>query len=109
MPDRSPQFEMQDIVGTTDSYVGTATTTPANIPSSAGADIEELSIRCTLDQNPNVRLEFSLDAGTTWLRLAVGESFSEEPRGGIKQIKIRAAGNGVTSADYEIIMNRGET
>jgi len=99
--------ETQDDLGTTDSFVASVGTTATNVPASAGENIEELSIRCAVDQPSNRRLEFSLDGGTTFFRLKVGESREEEPRGNLKQIKVRAAGSGVTTVNYEIIMNRG--
>jgi len=107
MSDAAPEFESTDILGTTDSFIGSVGTSSTAIPSVAAGPIEELSIRCAIDQSANKRLEFSLD-NTNWARLAVGESREEEPRGGtITQVFIRAAGSGVTSVNYEIFLNRG--
>jgi hypothetical protein len=108
MADVLPEFESTDVLGTTDTYTGSVGTTAVNVPASAGNHIDELSIRCAVDQITIKRLEFSLDGGTNWFRLRVGEFYTEEPRGSITQIKIRAAGVGVTSVNYEISMNRGQ-
>lgn len=100
------EMEMVDQAGSTDTYTGTATTTPASIPAVAGNRIEELSIRCRVDQPTATRLEFSIDGGANWIRLRVGESRDEEPRGNITQIQVRAAST--ATAIYEVIMNRGQ-
>lgn len=107
MVDAQPEFETSDNVGTTDEFTGTVGVSPIQIPSVAGNDIEEISIRCRVDQPNNRRLEFSFD-GVNYFRLKVGEAREEEPRGGIKQVFIRAAGSGASSCLYEIIMNRGQ-
>ena len=101
------EVEFKDTAGTTDPFTGSVGTTPTNIPASAGNQIEELSIRCTVDQPNATRLEFSIDAGTNWFRLRVGESRDEEPREGLTQIQLRAAGS-LATANYEVIMNRGQ-
>jgi hypothetical protein len=107
MADLLPEFESSDSHGTTTTFVGSVGTSAVQIPAVATTVIEEFSIRCTVDQPANTRLEFSID-GTNYARLKVGESREEEPRGGIiKQIWIRAAGSGVTTASYEIFLNRG--
>jgi hypothetical protein len=100
-------MEMTDSAGTTTTFTGTATTTPVTLPPVAGNRIEELSIRCRVDQPTATRLEFSIDGGTNWIRLRVGESRDEEPRGDLTQIQLRAAGT-LTDAIYEVIMNRGQ-
>lgn len=106
MTDSIPQFEMADKVGTTDTFTGTVTTTAINLPTIASTYIDEIGIRCTIDQPFASRLEFSYDGGTNWFRLCVGESSHVEPRGNITQVKIRAAGT-LTTCKYEVIMNRG--
>ena len=109
MVDSPERHEVSDVLGTTDSYIGSVGTTSTAVPSVAGTPIEEMSIRCAIDQTANKRLEFSLD-NTNWARLAVGEAREEEPRGGtITQIWIRAAGSGVTTVNYEIFLNRGDS
>lgn len=107
MADVLPEFETTDVVGTTDSYVGSVGTTPVLVPSTAGTAIEEVGIRCAVDQPTSTRLEYSFD-GTNYFKLKVGEARETELRGGITQIYIRAAGSGITSANYEIEMNRGQ-
>lgn len=106
MTDSIPQFEMTDSLGSTDTYAGTVDATGISLPSVAGNNIDEIGIRCTIDQPFASRLEFSYDGGTTWIRLAASEAREDELRGDIKQIKIRAAGS-LPTCKYEIIMNRG--
>ena len=98
-------MEITDRAGTTDSFTGAVDAAGVNLPASAGSHIDELSIRCTVDQPNATRLEFSLDGGTNWFRLRVGEAREEEPRGLITQVRVRAAGT-LTTANYEVIMNR---
>lgn len=102
------EMEITDRSGTTDSFTGLVTTSPISIPSTPGNHIDELSIRCTVDQPSATRLEFSIDGGSNWHRLKVGEAREDEPRGTLTQIKIRAAGVSITSANYEVIINRGQ-
>jgi len=106
MTDSIPQFEITDNVGTTNQYSGTVDQTGISLPTVAGDPIEEVGIRCAIDQAFPSRLEFSYDGGTNWSRLAVGEAREDELRGSITQIKIRAAGT-LTTCKYEVIMNRG--
>lgn len=108
MVDPHPEFEQTDTAGSTDEYTSSVGTTAVLVPSTAGNDIEEIGIRCTVDQANNRRLEYSYD-GINYKRLRVGEAREDEPRGGIKQVWIRAAGSGVTTVSYEIIMNRGQS
>ena len=108
MVDSPEEFEQSDIVGTTDTFISSIGTTSTAIPATPTTPIEEISIRCAVDQPSNRRLEFSFD-NVLFARLRVGESREEEPRGGtIKQVFIRAAGAGVTTVNYEIFMNRGQ-
>lgn len=108
MPDILPEMDISDTHGSTVTYIGSVGTTAVQVPASAGNAIEELSIRCAIDQPANRRLEFSLD-GTNFARLSVGEAREDEPRGGtITQVWIRAAGSGVTTVDYEIFLNLGQ-
>ena len=100
------EFEIQDKEGTTVLYAAAVGVTAIAIPTVAGKFIDELSIRCTVDQATNRRLEFSFD-NVVFHRLKVGETREEEPRGTIKQIYIRAAGSGVTSVNYELAINYG--
>lgn len=107
MVNKRPEFEQIDVVGTTDEFTGSVGTSGVLVPPVAGNDIEEIGIRCAVDQEFNRRLEYSYD-GVNYKRLRVGESRDDEPRGGIKQVRVRAAGTGVTTVNYEIIMNRGQ-
>ena len=107
MTDNAPQFEQTDKLGVSESYCGTTDATGITLPASPGAYlIDEIAVRCSIDQPFASRLEFSFDSGTNWHRLAVGEAWAEEPRGNISQIKIRAAG-ALSTAQYEIRVNRG--
>lgn len=102
----TPQMEITDQVGTTNQYSGSVDQTGILLPALAEDPIEEIGIRCAIDQPFASRLEFSYDGGTNWSRLAVGEAREDELRGQIKQIKIRAAGS-LSTCKYEVIMNRG--
>ena len=104
--DKIPEFEITDLVGSTDTYTGTVDSSGIYIPSSPGNIIEEISIRNAVDQPIASRLEFSYD-GINWFRLLVGESREDEFRGAIRQIQIRSAGS-LSTCKYEIIMNRGQ-
>lgn len=106
MVDLNPEFETTDKLGSTDEFTGTVTTFATLIPSTAGNKIDEISIRCRVDQPAATRLEFSFD-GVNYFRLKVGESREEEPRGDITQVYLRASGT--SSAIYEVVMNRGQT
>lgn len=108
MTDSIPQFEIKDSVGETLQYSGSVNQTGVSIPAVAGNPIDHVSIRNAIDQPFASRLEFSFDGGTNWSRLAVGEARDDELRGGITQIKIRAAGS-LTTCNYEIILARGPT
>lgn len=107
MVDAMPEFEQTDQLGSTDEFSSSVGTTAVKVPPTAGNDIEEIGIRCAVDQPPNTRLEYSYD-GINYRRLRVGESREDEPRGSIKQVWVRAAGSGITTCKYEIIMNRGQ-
>lgn len=100
------EFEETDKVGTTVLYAASVGVSSVPIPTIAGKYIDELSIRCTVDQAANRRLEYSFD-NVTFHRLKVGEMREEEPRGTITQVYIRAAGSGVTTVNYEIAINYG--
>lgn len=100
------EFEMTDKEGTTVLYAGAVGTAGAWIPAVSGKYIDELSIRCAIDQAAARRLEYSFD-NVTFHRLSVGEAREEEPRGTITQVRVRAAGAGVTTVDYEVAINYG--
>lgn len=106
MSDSLPQTEITDQLGSTDMFSGSVDATGINLPTIAGDPIDEIAIRCAIDQPFASRLEFSYDGGTNWARLAVGEAREDELRNYVTQIKIRAAGS-LATCKYEVIMNRG--
>ena len=106
MGDLIPQVEIKDFLGETLQYSGSVNQTGIFLPTVAGNPIDHVSIRNAIDQPFASRLEFSYDGGTNWCKLAVGEARDDELRGGITQIKIRAAG-ALTSCNYEVILARG--
>jgi hypothetical protein len=106
MTDSLPQVEITDQVGATYQYSGTVNAVGISLPTTADDPIDEIGIRCAIDQAFLSRLEFSYDNGINWSRLAVGETREDELRGYITQIKIRAAGS-LSTCKYEVIMNRG--
>ena len=106
MANIAAEFELTDKIGTTVLYAASVGTTAIAIPTVSNKYIDELSIRCAIDQANNRRLEFSFD-NSVFHRLAVGEMREEEPRGTITQVWIRAAGAGVTTVNYEIAINYG--
>lgn len=101
------EIEIKDNLGSTKLFAGTVTTTPIQIPAVVDKRIEELSIRCAVDQSfSDVRLEYSFDQ-VVWHRLRVGEGREEEPRGSITQLFLRAAGTS-GNANYEVSANFGK-
>lgn len=90
--------EIKDNAGATTAFSGTATTTPANVPSSAGAVISGAYIRSE-DNN----LEVSFDGGTSYFPLNRNESISWNVMGEITQLSLRTSSG---SADYVILLNR---
>ena len=88
--------------GSTTQFSGTATTTPASVPGTAGGNILLVLIRCTPDQAKANRLRYQIDAGTTGT-LTPGEFIGWPPKGGVTQITLDTASG---TADYEVIMNR---
>ena len=99
------EFEQTDKVGTTVLYSGTVNAAGVWIPAVAGKYIDELSIRCRVDQPAATRLEYSFD-NVVFHRLKVGEMREEEPRGDIAQVRLRAAGS-LATAIYEVAINYG--
>ena len=99
------EFEQTDKVGTTVLYSGTVNAAGVWIPAVAGKYIDELSIRCRVDQPAATRLEYSFD-NVTFHRLKVGEMREEEPRGTITQVRLRSSG-ALATAIYEVAINYG--
>lgn len=107
MPESIAQMEIIDSVGVTETFAGTVNATGISLPPTPGDYfIDDLGIRCTIDQPESSRLEFSYDGGANWLRLGVGESREDSIRGSLTQIKIRAAG-ALPTCKYEVVLNRG--
>ena len=102
MADLPGQFETTDRVGTTTHFNGTATTTPALIPSVAGDSIAEVLIRNLLSNPTADRLEVSFD-GSEYFTLNRSEHIVWGVKGDLKQIYVRSTQN---TCDYQIIMNR---
>jgi len=100
------EVEMSDKQGETILYAGAVGTTALQIPTVADKSLDEVSVRCAVDQATNKRLEFSFD-NVVFHRLSVGEAREEEPRGDIVKMYIRAAGLGVTTVNYEVAINYG--
>ena len=105
MADVKPQFEYQDLLGSSKLFTGTVGTTPINIPSSPGGKIASVEVYCP-KQALNRVLSFSIDDGTTYQDLEPVEGQYLQLRGGLTQIKIK--GN-VAGVQYQIYMNREET
>lgn len=105
MVDVVPGFETVDASGTTAHFNGTVTTSPANVPSSAGNVIAELLIHNT-STLPTVNLLVSFDGGTTFKTIKPDGVLIWSPKGGLKQIRIKSS---TGTASYEIIMNREES
>lgn len=94
--------DIQFGLGATSVFTG-ATPLIGTIPivGSNGKQIQQLSIRCAIDQSNNHRLSVSIDNGAHFIKLAPGEAFSVAPRGGITQILIGGNSNAVL---YEIVI-----
>ena len=98
MVDESPDFETKDNDGRTQAYSGTATTSVASVPSSAGEKIAGASIF----NNGSVDLLVSFDGGTSFLALGRKSFFSKNIKGQPTQLQVKT--NSGTSA-YEIAIN----
>lgn len=110
MVDIVPEFETTDELGETRQYSGTVGVTPVTVPPSPFRSIDAFLIRCP-SQLPNTRrLEFSLNGGASWMRLAVGEYVGWIPKkdssgNDIKQVLLRGNTAGV---EYEVLINFGQ-
>lgn len=96
--DRLGDQEIKDLEGSTVVYSGTATTTPANVPSSAGAIISGALVENT----GSLDLQISYDGGTTYFTLGRGENVSWTIKGRITQIKVKTPSSTTT---YQAIVN----
>jgi hypothetical protein len=102
MADFPAQFETTDRVGTTTHFNGTATTSPALVPASAGDSIAEVLIRNLLTNPTANKLEVSFD-GIEYFTLNRSEHIVWGVKGNLTQIYVRSTSG---TADYQIIMNR---
>jgi len=99
-----PQFEVEDVLGTTAQFSGSVGTASTAVPAVAGAPITEVLVRCASDNTPvTKRLLVSFDSGTTWLTLSPGEYIGWGFKNLPTQIYIKGS---VASVAYEIVMNR---
>lgn len=87
-----------DNIGSTVVYSGTATTTPANVPSSAGNIISGIG----LDNTGSLAMQVSMDGGTTYKTIGRGEFFSWNVKGEITQIQVKTP---TSTSTYEIVIN----
>lgn len=91
-------FEISDNVGSTVVYSGTANTTPANVPSSAGNVISGIGV----DNTGSLDMQISMDGGTTYKTVGRGEFFSWDVKGQIKQVQVKTP---TSTSTYEIVIN----
>jgi len=84
-------------LGATTAYTGTATTTFANVPSSAGGVISGCLIK-PLGNN----FEVSFDGGTSYLPISRNSVFTWDVKGEITQLRVRTSSS---TSDYEILLN----
>lgn len=104
MTDITPQFEVEDLSGTTNHFNGTVGTSAVPIPASAGNTISEVLVENSFTNSSNKQLLVSFDGGTTFKNLGgPGASLVWSPKGRMTQIYIK--GNSA-SVSYEIIINR---
>lgn len=102
MPDKVADFEISDNQGSTVVESGTATTTPSNVPASAGTAIAGIGV----DNTGNGTLEVSMDGGTTFKTVSRGDFFAWNILGEITQLVIKTPSGSTT---YEIVLNREPT
>ena len=94
--------DIQFGLGKTSVFTGQAPDTGTAVIDGPGQrPIQQMSIRCAIDQSNSHRLIFSIDGGVNFIKLAPGEAFSVAPRGEITQIIISTNGHPV---GYEIVL-----
>lgn len=87
-------------VGTFATYAGSATTSPANLPSSASDKIVYAEVKCTRGQLITKELQYSLDGGTVYHKLGVNEWWSGPIPGlSLGQIQVKST---ASTVDYEV-------
>jgi hypothetical protein len=95
--------DIQFGLGKTTVYTGSTTIgTVTSLPPVVGQPIQQMSIRCAIDQTNSYRLLFSIDGQSNWIKLAPGEAFSVAPRGEIRQIHLDGGVN--HSVSYEVVI-----
>lgn len=104
MVDPQPQFETEDLLGSTNSYSGTVGTSWVNVPAVSNGVIQSFFISCDFDQDATYELSLSFDGGTTTSTvLSLGGFFSGQIRGGITQLSVKGS---AASVAYKITLNR---
>lgn len=104
MADQLPEFEIEDINGSNDHYNGAIGVTAAPLPAVAGNVIAAVYLVNKKTNTPQTReLYLSLDGGTTFITLFVGDDILLPVRGNRTQIHIKANAAGV---NYECILYR---
>lgn len=90
--------EIRDNTGSTKAYSGTATTTAANIPATAGNVISG----CEIANRGSVDMQVSFDGGATFTTILKKESLSWDVKGNIQQLQIKTAASTTT---YDALIN----
>jgi hypothetical protein len=97
--DKGPdQQEVQDNLGSSVVYSGTANTTPAGVPAVAGNIISGFDI----DNYGNQDMFISMDGGTTYRTLAKSDYYSWNLKGNQTQIYVKTL---TDTCDYEMTIN----
>ena len=100
MADVLPSFEVEDNVGSTVAFNGTATTTPVNIPAVAGARISGFLIK-SIDKN----LEVSFDNGATFYSFDKRDVLTWDLKGDVRQLIFQTSSG---SANFKGLLNLEE-
>lgn len=79
----------------TSNWTGSATTVAAEVVVARGKNAEVKAKTVTIRNTGGVAMSFSLDGGTTWLPLAVGEAFDWE---NVYAISVKTAAGTTTYA-----------
>lgn len=93
--------EIKDNEGSSVAYSGTATTTPADVPSSPGNIISGVSIFNGLND-----IQVSFDGGSTYITIGRRAFFSHNVKGEITQFKIKTPS---ATSDWEALVNFEES
>lgn len=95
--------QKDDNTGSTESFSGTATTTFANVPASAGNKIDGAGV---WNDSTTIDLQISFDAGTTFFDLPKKSFIGQNIQGNITQIQVKTPSS---TADYRMIVNFKDT